>query len=113
MTAPGALSDTYRQLEALITSFLFVFLVQVILYRVVPYRRLGWRRVLSGAAFAAVLFELGKNGFVFYLNRVANLEAVYGSVSSIIILLLWLYYSARVILLGAALIAVTREEASP
>ena len=53
---------------------------------------------------------MGKSAFVFYLNRVANLEAVYGSVSSIIVLLLWLYYSARVILLGAALIQVRREE---
>lgn len=104
----GLASDLSRQLEAHVTSVLFVFVVHVSIYRIVPYRRLPWRLVVSGAAFAALLFEVGKSAFVFYLNNVANLEAVYGSVSSIIVLLLWLYYSARVILLGAALMQVRR-----
>lgn len=86
--------------------------VHVLIYRLVPYRRLEWRLVVSGAALAALLFEVGKSAFVFYLNRVANLEALYGSVSSIIVLLLWLYYSGRVILFGAALMKVRNERAS-
>ena len=75
-----------------------------------PYERLSWREILPGALFAAFLFELGKTGFVFYLDNVAHLEAVYGSVSSIIALLLWLYFSARVLLLGSEIIAVYRED---
>jgi membrane protein len=109
---PGFMSDLYRQLTAHVTSFLFVFAVHVLIYRIVPYQRLGWRLVASGAALAALLFEAGKSAFVFYLNGVANLEAIYGSVSSIIVLLLWLYYSARVILLGAAFMEVKRRLAS-
>jgi len=68
--------------------------------------------VLPGAAVAALLFEAGKAMFVYYINNIAHLEAVYGSVSSIIVLLLWLYFSARVVLLGAELIAVRRERAA-
>lgn len=108
LSPPGPLGDVYRQLEAHVTSYLFVFAVHVLLYRLVPYQKLGWRLVISGAGLAALLFEVGKSAFVFYLNRVAHLDAVYGSVSSIIVLLLWLYYSARVILLGAALMEVKR-----
>ena len=92
------------------TSYLFVFVTFCLLYKLVPYERLSWREVLPGALFAAFLFELGKTAFVFYLDNVAHLEAVYGSVSSIIVLLLWLYFSARVLLLGSDVIAVTREE---
>jgi membrane protein len=47
---------------------------------------------------------------VFYIDNVAHLEAVYGSVYSIIVLLLWLYFAARVLLLGSELIAVRRED---
>ena len=105
------MSDLYRQAEAHVTSFLVLFTIHVLIYRIVPYQKLGWRLVASGAALAAVLFEVGKSAFVFYLNRVANLEAVYGSVSSIIVLLLWLYFSARVLLLGAAFMEVKRKPA--
>jgi membrane protein len=105
---PGFMSDLYRQLEAQLTSFLLVFAVFALIYRIVPFQRLGWRLVASGAALAALLFEAGKSAFVFYLNRVAHLEAVYGSVSSLIVLLLWLYYSARVILFGAAFMEVKK-----
>lgn len=109
----GLESELSRQVEAHLTSYLFVFAIHVLIYRIVPYRRLEWRRVASGAGFAALLFEAGKSAFVFYLSRVANLEALYGSVSSIIVLLLWLYYSGRVLLLGAALMKAREEKASP
>ena len=113
LTPPSLMSDLYRQVEAHVTSLLVLFTIHVLIYRIVPYQKLGWRLVASGAALAAVLFEVGKSAFVFYLNRVANLEAVYGSVSSIIVLLLWLYFSSRVILLGAAFMEVKRRPAPP
>jgi membrane protein len=83
------------------TSFLLVFLVFTLIYKLTPYRRVTWHKVLPGALLAAVFFELGKNGFVLYLERVADLKAVYGSLSSIIVLLLWLYVSAMILILGA------------
>jgi membrane protein len=91
------------------TSYLFVFVLLGSLYKFVPYERPSWREVLPGALFAAFLFELVKSVFMLYIDKVAHLEAVYGSVSSVIVLLLWLYFSARVLLLGAELIAARRE----
>jgi membrane protein len=93
-----------------VTSTVFVFAILCLLYRFVPYERQSWRDVVPGAVFAALLLELGKTGFVFYIDNVAHLEAVYGSVYSIIVLLLWLYFAARVLLLGSELIAVRRED---
>ena len=92
-----------------VSSFVVVFLVLVLLYKFVPYQRPLWREVLPGAVVAGLLFELGKSGFVIYIDNVGRFEAVYGPVSSIIVLLLWLYFSARVLLYGAELIAVTRN----
>jgi membrane protein len=84
-----------------VLGFAFAFLIFALIYKVTPYVETRWRQVLPGAFLGAAVFELGKRGFLFYLGRVANLEAVYGSLSSIIVLLLWLYVSALVLLLGA------------
>jgi membrane protein len=79
-------------------------------YALVPYQRLTWRELLPGLLVAALLIELGKSFFVWYVGTAANYDAVYGSVSSIIVLLIWLYYSARVVLFGAAVINVNRNQ---
>jgi len=48
--------------------------------------------------------------FVWYVETAADYSAVYGSVSSIIVLLIWLYFSARVVLFGAEVISVNRNQ---
>ena len=83
------------------TSLVLTFLVFTLLYKLTPYIEVDWARVLPGAVLATVLFELGKNGFVLYLEKMADFKAVYGSLSSIIVLLLWLYVSALILILGA------------
>lgn len=94
---PGAIEN----LAGWLTGLLFAFLTFALVYKVTPYIETRWRQVIPGALLGAAVFELSKRGFLFYLGRVANFEAVYGSLSSIIVLLLWLYVSALVLLLGA------------
>ncbi len=48
-----------------------------------------------------MLFEVLKAAFLIYLDRIAHFEAVYGSLSSIIVLLLWLHVSALILILGS------------
>ncbi len=96
--------------EGLAASFVIVFINLASLYSLLPYVSPSWRDILPGALLAALLFELGKTGFVIYLEHTADLEAIYGSVSSIIVLLLWFYFSAHVLLLGAELIAVRQNQ---
>ena len=71
-----------------------------LLYRTLPLAPLRWRDVLPGAIVATILFEIGKSGFLLYLS-VADYEAVYGSLSAIIVLMIWLVVSAWVFLVGA------------
>ena len=78
-----------------VASFVFIFATVCLIYKLVPYKRRAWRDLLPGALVAALLFELGKALFVLYLENVQSLEAVYGSLTSVIVLLLWLYFSAR------------------
>ena len=94
---PGLLG----RLAASLTGLISAFLVFALIYKETPYIETRWRQVLPGAILAALVFELGNHGFLFYLSRVANFEAVYGSLSSIIVLLRWLYFSALVLVFGA------------
>ena len=92
-----------------LASFVFIVAIVWVLYTLVPYERQPWRELLPGALVAALLFELGKTLFVLYLNNISSLQAVYGSLTSVIVLLLWLYFSARVLLFGTEVIAARKE----
>jgi membrane protein len=78
-------------------------------YLLLPFKRLRWKELAPGILVSACIIELGKKFFVVYVSNVSPYDAVYGSVSSIIVLLIWLYFSAYVILYGSEVIAVYRE----
>ncbi len=104
------ISDWLTRSGARLLSFAFLFSMFALLYKVMPRAQTRWSEIWPGALFAAVLVEGAKYLFVRYLEDVANLEAVYGSLSSVIVLLLWLYLTAWILVLGAELIDVRRSE---
>ena len=84
-----------------LVAFLLMFSIFLLLYKFVPNTKTYWRSVWPGALLAAALFELARTLFIFYLDNFANYQLIYGSITSIIILLVWIYYSAFVMILGA------------
>ncbi len=106
----GLQGDTLTRSTGWATSFAILFLVFTLIYRWAPTIEVTWRMVWPGALLAAVMTEIGKWGFLVYLSRIANLEAVFGGLSSIMVLLLWLYVSAIALVIGAEY-NVVREEA--
>lgn len=90
-------------LLSLVLPLLITFLVTASIYRYVPNRPLTWSISWPGAVLASVLFEAGKDVFVWYLSTFAHLNAVYGSIGTVIALLIWSYYAAIMLLLGAEL----------
>src|SRR4029078_10914065 len=70
------------------------------LYRILPDVQLRWRDVSIGAFFTAVLFTLGKQLIGVYLGQ-TNVASSFGAAGSVVVILVWVYYSAQILLLGA------------
>ena len=81
-------------------AFGFIFVMFLIIYRYLPKRRTPWRIALVGAAFAATAWELLKGLFAWYVVNAVTLNATYGTLVAPIVLVLWVYYSAVVFVLG-------------
>jgi membrane protein len=79
-----------------------------LLYRVLPDVHLGWRDVTAGAFVTAVLFTIGQEVIGLYLGQ-SSMASSYGAAGSVMILLLWVYYSCQILLLGAEFTRVYAE----
>lgn len=81
-------------------AFLLITFVIGMIYKFIPEVKIAWNDVWIGALFTAVLFMFGNWLIGLYLRNLTP-ESVYGAAGSIIILLLWLYFSAQIFLFGA------------
>jgi membrane protein len=74
-----------------------------LIYALVPNRRVSFKHAIVGGMIAAVLFELAKRSFGWYLTTFPTYEAIYGALATIPIFLVWIYLSWLVVLFGAEL----------
>lgn len=92
----------FIQLADLVLSFLLTTLLFAMVYKVLPDVKIAWTDVWVGSAITAILFTLGKFLFSLFLAR-SSIRSAYGAASSLAIILLWVYYSAQVLFIGAEL----------
>lgn len=88
---------------------LILFLVLVVLYLLVPSRRMKFRAILPGVCFALAAFSLLFAGFSLYTEYFFRGSLVYGSISAVILLLLWMYFAGIILVLGAELNSALEE----
>jgi membrane protein len=87
-------------LITVLTSVGVVSLLFAMMFKWLPDAAVDWYDVWLGAVVTAVLFELGKSAIAFYIGK-QGLESTYGAAASIIVILIWVYYSSQIILVGA------------
>ena len=81
--------------------FVFSLVIFLLIYKFAPYARTYWHYVWTGALASAVLFDVGKSVFVWYLENYAAYERIYGALASVIVLLVWIYISSMIVIIGA------------
>jgi membrane protein len=81
-------------------SFALVTALFAMIYKILPAVRIAWRDVIIGAVVTALLFSIGKLLIGMYLGNSA-IASTYGAAGSVILILVWVYYSAQIFLFGA------------
>lgn len=83
-------------------SFAVALLLFAVIYKYIPDVRIAWRDVWVGASITAVLFMIGKVLIGIYLGR-SGVASSYGAAGSVVVILLWVYYSSLILFFGAEL----------
>jgi len=83
-----------------VVSFAVVTLLFAMIYKVLPDAQVAWRDVWIGSVVTALLFTLGKALIGIYVGK-SGVESSFGAAGSMVVLLVWVYYSALILLLGA------------
>jgi membrane protein len=88
------------QIVSFVLSYAVITILFALIYRYLPDARIAWRDVWIGAAVTALLFTVGKTGIGIYLGN-APFGAAYGAAGSLAVILVWVYFSSQIVLLGA------------
>ena len=88
------------QAAVFVLSFVVITIVFAAIYKILPGVRLAWTDVIVGACVSSLLFTAGKQLIALYLGKV-GVGSAYGAAGSLVVVLLWVYYSAQLFFLGA------------
>jgi membrane protein len=94
------LPEAMLQIAGFLSSFAVIALLFAMMFKWLPDTPIAWRDVWLGAILTAALFEVGKFLIGLYIGK-QGLESTYGAAASIVIVLIWVYYSAQLVLMGA------------
>jgi membrane protein len=107
MAAAGSLfgsllptSESLLHVVVFLISFLVITFLFAAIYKLLPDVRLKWSDVIVGACFTSLLFTIGKQLIGLYLGK-ASFGSTYGAAGSLVIVLVWVYYSAQLFFFGA------------
>jgi membrane protein len=101
-------SGYFLHVTAFLISCLVITFVFSAVYKLIPNVRLNWSDVAVGGVVTSLLFIIGKQLIALYMGRI-NLGSAYGAAGSLVIVLIWVYYSAQVFFFGAEFTKVYAE----
>jgi membrane protein len=83
-----------------VIPFLFTFWMCFLIYKVVPDRKIRFRTAFQAALFTSLLWEVAKQLFGWYILHLGRFSIIYGSLSTLAVFFLWIYYSSVILILG-------------
>jgi len=94
--------EAWLQIANTIASFFIVTLLFAAIFKVLPDTSIPWRDVWIGAILTSLLFTIGKLLIGLYLGK-SGMASAYGTAGSLVVLIVWVYYSAQIMFFGAEL----------
>lgn len=101
--------SSFEHILVTIISFSMIFLFFFSLYSFIPYAKLGRKVPALSALWAAILWEVAKRLFGYYLSNMATLDKIYGTYALIVVVAFWIYYSSVLFIVGAEIGQLYRE----
>jgi membrane protein len=95
------------QIVEFLTSVLFLTLFFTAIFRILSGQRIAWKYVLYGSAITSLLFSVGKFALGMYLVYTST-ASMYGAAGSLVVFLIWVYYSSQILFFGAELVQARR-----
>ena len=109
-THQASLASTHMPLFIASISQICTFFVMMLVFsltlKILPDASIGWRAAWQGGLITAILFTIGQNAIGFYLTK-GGLASAYGAAGSLLVALLWIYYSVITLLIGAEITKIT------
>jgi len=96
----NSIPEALLQPVGFVASFAIVALLFALMFKYLPDAEVRWRDVWLGALVTGLLFELGKFLIGLYIGK-QGLESSFGAAASLVVVLIWVYYSAQIVLMGA------------
>jgi len=96
----GPALGAFAHLLDLVVSFGLITVMFALIYRYIPRVHVAWRDVWLGAAVTSLLFAVGKFAIGLYIGK-ASVASTFGAAGSLVVLMVWVYYSAQIFLFGA------------
>jgi len=90
--------------------YILNFLLMLLIYSLVPYRKMKKRVYFVSALWATVLFQIAQTAFTYYVTHIANYSKIYGNVAFVIVTALWLYIISVIFILSAIIGQTYREK---
>jgi membrane protein len=90
----------FRFILKYLIPYFFTYWMSFLIYKIIPNKRIGFKPALQAAVFTSLLWETAKQLFGWYVMHLGRFSMVYGSLSTVAIFFLWIYYSSAILLLG-------------
>ncbi len=95
-----AMGPTIQWMLKYLLPFLLTYCMFVLIYKIIPNRRIHFSSALQAALFTSLLWELAKHLFGWYVVHLAGYSIFYGSLSTLVIFIFWVYYSSTILVVG-------------
>ena len=97
---PVAIGPTAQWILKYLLPFFLTCCMFFSIYKIIPNKKVHFTSALQAAFFTSLLWELAKHLFTWYIVHLAKYSLVYGSLSTMVIFVLWVYYSSTILILG-------------